>query len=248
MSGSMLIIKNWAQFQHYKDRNPPWIKLHTDTFQRRDFNRLPDASKLLAICIWTLAARETTCSKGEIPEDLEWIKSQCGLGNMINNTALQVLIDKGFIERDSNALAGCLQSACLEKSRGEAEERRGEDNSCAKNSNGKSKKPNLAEIAERVRADWNDAVDRRPGWRKCTKPPAGETGKLLEARCKEPEWLAEYPAAIERMIKLDWMTSAKFSTLLRPDTVRKVMDEWEPGSRGPNQIGIINSDDDEAPF
>jgi len=24
----MLRVKNWGKFQHYKDRNPPWIKLH----------------------------------------------------------------------------------------------------------------------------------------------------------------------------------------------------------------------------
>jgi hypothetical protein len=23
-----LRVKNWSEFQHYKDRNPPWIKLH----------------------------------------------------------------------------------------------------------------------------------------------------------------------------------------------------------------------------
>ena len=24
----MLRIKNWSEFQHYKDRAPPWVKLH----------------------------------------------------------------------------------------------------------------------------------------------------------------------------------------------------------------------------
>ena len=42
----MLKIKDWDKFQHYKDRNPPWIKLSTDTFQNYDFSRLQDASKL----------------------------------------------------------------------------------------------------------------------------------------------------------------------------------------------------------
>jgi hypothetical protein len=23
-------IKNWAQFQHFKDRKPPWVKLYRD--------------------------------------------------------------------------------------------------------------------------------------------------------------------------------------------------------------------------
>lgn len=28
MSPTHFKVRNWEQFQHYKDRNPPWIKLH----------------------------------------------------------------------------------------------------------------------------------------------------------------------------------------------------------------------------
>ena len=28
MMTARLHIKNWGEFQHYKKRNPPWIKLH----------------------------------------------------------------------------------------------------------------------------------------------------------------------------------------------------------------------------
>jgi hypothetical protein len=46
----LLQPKNWVQFQHYKDRCPPWIKLHRDLLNNRDFMRLPIASKALAPC------------------------------------------------------------------------------------------------------------------------------------------------------------------------------------------------------
>ena len=107
----MLKIKNWDKYQHYKDRCPPWIKLDTGTFQNYDFARLQDASKLLAICIWTLAARS---KEGEVPPDFEWIKSQCGLGSFVNIDNLKELINKGFIIDASNALASCLQDASPE--------------------------------------------------------------------------------------------------------------------------------------
>lgn len=115
-----LKVRNWETFQHYKNRNPPWIKLATDTFQNYDFGRLQDASKLLAICIWTLAARSEVGESGSIPNDLDWIKSQCGLGSEITKKNMQELIDKGFMFLDSNALADCKQNACLE-GEGEAE-------------------------------------------------------------------------------------------------------------------------------
>jgi len=104
----MLKIRNWDKFQHYKDRNPPWIKLATDTFQNYEFSCLQDASKLLAICYWTLAARS---KDGSAPADLEWVKKQCGLGDFVNVKHLKELIDKGFIIDASNVLATCKQSA-----------------------------------------------------------------------------------------------------------------------------------------
>jgi hypothetical protein len=35
-----LIPKNWGKFQHYKDRCPPWIKLHRDLLNDREFLHL----------------------------------------------------------------------------------------------------------------------------------------------------------------------------------------------------------------
>lgn len=120
---ALLRVKNWAKFQHYKDRCPPWIKLATDTFQNYDFSRLQDASKLLAVCIWTLAARS---QDGTLAHDFEYIKSQCCLGNTVKPEHLKELITQGFIEFDSSSLADCKQSACLEgetETEGETEKR-----------------------------------------------------------------------------------------------------------------------------
>lgn len=115
----MLKVKNWDRYQHYKDRCPPWIKLATDTFQDYKFGKLRDASKLLAICIWTLAARTKT---GTVPNDLDWIIRQGNLGKEIVPSHLQELIIAGFLVADSNVLADCEQTACSETER-ETEER-----------------------------------------------------------------------------------------------------------------------------
>ena len=109
-----LTVKDWGKFQHYKDRNPPWIKLETDTFMKYEFGQLSDASKLLAVCIWTLASRYKDPKLGLVPADLEYIKRQCNLGDLITEEHLKELINQGYIIDASDALADCKQSAIPE--------------------------------------------------------------------------------------------------------------------------------------
>ena len=51
-----LVPKNWVDFQHYKDRAPPWIKLHKGLLDDSVFQRLPVASRALAPMLWLLAS------------------------------------------------------------------------------------------------------------------------------------------------------------------------------------------------
>jgi hypothetical protein len=52
-----IVPHNWQKFQHYKDRRPPWIKLHTDLFDHPAWQRLSLADKGLLECIWLLYAK-----------------------------------------------------------------------------------------------------------------------------------------------------------------------------------------------
>ena len=63
-------IRKWQQFQHYKDRAPPWIKLHKSIIDDFDFARLPIASKALAPCLWLLASES---NDGDVNIDADWI-------------------------------------------------------------------------------------------------------------------------------------------------------------------------------
>lgn len=84
-------IKNWEKYQHYTDRNPPWIKLHVETLASADWVMLADASKLLMIVCMMLAAKE----RGVFLGDLDYIKRVAYLDKRPNLTPL---IDCGFIE------------------------------------------------------------------------------------------------------------------------------------------------------
>jgi hypothetical protein len=50
-------IKNWTKFQHYKDRNPPWIKLHESVLASADWVMLDNDGRVLAIASMLVAAK-----------------------------------------------------------------------------------------------------------------------------------------------------------------------------------------------
>lgn len=96
-----LRIKEWDSFQHYKDRNPPWIKLHNELLHSRTWVSLDDASKALAVAIMLLASR----TENKIPADPGYIKRVAYLDTMPD---LQKLVAVDFIEIidiDGNASA-----------------------------------------------------------------------------------------------------------------------------------------------
>lgn len=114
---SYLSVVNWSKYQHYKDRCPPWIKIHLSTLSDYAFTCLPDASKAHLILIWLLASR----TENRFYNDPRWIQKQIGTDKPPN---IKALITAGFLTMSqdaSNPLAECLQDAPL------TEERRGEE-------------------------------------------------------------------------------------------------------------------------
>jgi hypothetical protein len=59
-------IKNWKEFQHFKDRCPPWIKLHRSTLDQRDIMTLSDRNFRMLMCFWMLASEDKTL-EGRLP-------------------------------------------------------------------------------------------------------------------------------------------------------------------------------------
>ncbi len=108
-------VKDFEKFQHYKDRNPPWIKFYNTTLDDYDLGKLPDAAKAHLFAIWLLASR----NNNQIPYDPTWV------ANKINATSpvdLELLSKTGFIileQACSKTLSLGLQDACLEERRGE---------------------------------------------------------------------------------------------------------------------------------
>ncbi|MGA7810901.1 hypothetical protein, partial [Bradyrhizobium sp.] len=88
-----LTPKSWQSLQHYKDRSPPWIKLHRTLLDDFEFHCLPLASKALAPMLWLLAA---DYEGGAITASHEEIAFRLRIAAPELQEALRPLIDKGF--------------------------------------------------------------------------------------------------------------------------------------------------------
>jgi hypothetical protein len=113
----LLQPKNWAVFQHYKDRCPPWIKLHRDLLNNREFICLPIASKALAPMLWLLAS-ET--KDGIFDASVEELCFRLRITEKEYGDGVKPLIDKGFFVIASGVLADRYQRA-IPETEGETE-------------------------------------------------------------------------------------------------------------------------------
>ena len=91
-------IKNFRKFQHYKDRCPPWIKLHRCLLDDYECNQIPDDSAYQLILIWLFASQKLDpkdpTKDVQIPLDPDWLKGQIKVKGKMN---LKPLFNYGFL-------------------------------------------------------------------------------------------------------------------------------------------------------
>jgi hypothetical protein len=92
--------KNWTQFQHYKSRRPPWIRLYRSLLDDFEFQRLPLASKALAPLLWLLASESMT---GEIDGDVPRLAFRLRMSEQQVSEGLTPLLHSQFFERVQDA-------------------------------------------------------------------------------------------------------------------------------------------------
>ena len=113
----LLQPKNWAVFQHYKDRCPPWIKLHRDLLNDRSYMRLPIASKALAPMLWLLASES---KDGVFDGSLDELVFRLHITPKEYQDGVKPLIDNDFFILVSGVLAERKQVA-IPETEGETE-------------------------------------------------------------------------------------------------------------------------------
>lgn len=114
----LLQPKNWAVFQHYKDRCPPWIKLHRDLLNDRVFMRLPLASKAIAPLLWLLASES---KDGIFDGSLDELVFRLHITKKEYEDGVKPLIENDFFTVVSGVIADRKQNAIPEtETEGEA--------------------------------------------------------------------------------------------------------------------------------
>jgi hypothetical protein len=169
--------KNWSHFQHYKDRCPPWIKLHKELLNDRAFMTLPTASKALAPLLWLLASES---KDGTFDASIDELTFRLRMPESDIKTGLKHLIDKGFFVDDSEVLAGCYQDA-IPETETETE----------------TEKSRSATRGSRLPADWKPDAELAE-WSKAERPDLNLRKVLEEFR---DYWTS---VAGSKGVKLNW--------------------------------------------
>jgi len=97
-------IKNWTKFQHFKNRRPPWIKLHREILDQRDINMISDCSFRVLVGLWLLASEDPEMN-GTLPsmEDIQFrlridksklLKALKELGKFLDHDDITVISDR----------------------------------------------------------------------------------------------------------------------------------------------------------
>jgi len=166
-------ICNWREFQHYKDRDPPWIKLHQrKLLDKPAWRKLHGSAAKLLVDLWMLAAGT---KEGELTSSLADLAYRLRADDTEVLADLKVLSRFEFIELDTLMLANAsvVQADAAPEGEGEAEQRERTD----------ATHPGSA----RKDVSWLMGVLRDTGYYPDKKPPegyddgrdAGILGKLL---------------------------------------------------------------------
>lgn len=208
-----LSVRNWDEFQQYKDRRPAWIKLHTSLTDDYEFCRLTDAAKFHVVGIFLLAAR----MENKIPNDPNWVARKIEATTEVD---LSQIIAAGFLVAwkpgDSGDRTGSVQT--LYEPRTLEEKSREEEN--------REEKNNLVELKTAI----NEVYDH---WReKCGKADprydkiAAARAQKIRARLSDGFPVADLKRAIDAVAADPWPERKKHNDITVIFRSREKVDEW----------------------
>jgi hypothetical protein len=181
----LLQPKNWAVFQHYKDRCPPWIKLHRDLLNDRAYMRLPIASKAIAPMLWLLASES---KDGVFDGSLDELVFRLHITEKDYQAGVKPLIDNNFFTVVSGVLAERLQTAIPETETETETERETETK--------KEKKT----LGKRLASDFSFPKE----WEEFCQQTRPELSPVKTFDQFKDYWIAQ---AGQKGVKLDWFAT-----------------------------------------
>lgn len=92
-----LRIKNWHQFQHFKDRRPPWVKLYRDLLDDIEWHDLDSKAAKVLVMLWLIASE----TDGILPEPKK-LAFRLRLSEAVTSELLSKL--SHWLEQDDNGV------------------------------------------------------------------------------------------------------------------------------------------------
>ena len=142
-------VKNWAKFQHFKDRRPPWIKLYRDILDDKEWHKLDPVAAKDLVSFWLIASEYD----GDLPdiETLAFRMRRPETDVLASISKLHHWLDQS----DIDAISGGYQVAPVAEV---SEHQEGEKETEKKSSRKRAASPDVLEcpsdVAEQVWSDW----------------------------------------------------------------------------------------------
>jgi uncharacterized phage protein (TIGR02220 family) len=200
-------IRNWDKFQHFKDRNPPWIRLYKTLLEDPDWHSLDGESAKILVQLWMLASEDKD-KQGNLPSlnkiafrfrlpEKEIIKYVGKLSNWLIDDDINSISSCYHADTDKNLTVSTRYQVDAPETETETET----DNvlSCKHD-------------ASSVLLDYlNDKTGS--GYRKVKA-----NLDLIRARIKEGATTEDIKAVIDAKCE-EWLTDKKMCKYLRPNTL-----------------------------
>jgi len=173
-------VKNWAQFQHFKDRKPIWVKLYRELLDDIQWHELDAKSSKVLVMLWLLASE----NDGNLP-DIKTISFRLRMSESEINACVSRL--SHYLEQDDiGVISDVYQDDVLEKRREETE-----------------KKADPIEIPDWLDvSDWKDFIAMR---KKIGKPMTERASKLIISKLEKMKSKGFSPSvALQNSIVNSW--------------------------------------------
>ena len=197
-------IKNWEEFQHYRDRRPVWIKLYTDLLNDADFAALSREARGLLLQVELLAAKDggsllynqQVMSFGLRLNDfqLSELNPLFLVGFLIPDEECKHLLEEASLCLPSSLLFSSSSSKTRRKKKVEPEDVRDNPPSA------EEVQTHLDELGEtRFSGEYFVAANERDGWLtgkgKNRKPIVSWKGTVRTWRCQRDQWDKDRPVS-----------------------------------------------------
>jgi len=106
----MLKVKNWETFQSYKDRSPPWIRLHKRLLDDYNFQRMSSDARAILPMIWLLISEDENPVSGLLRIGYEEVSFRLRQPEKVVKSAIDEIISFGFLEQINDDKSTCYET------------------------------------------------------------------------------------------------------------------------------------------